>query len=437
MIHCYFSEVWIPRNSVILLAPDSYIVQNESNPSYPTGLLHVSLPSLTNAQPATALIRCCPDRNCQQEGGHVLTFTVSLLFWKEHCTHKWLSRHHLVSSSTIANNPISHILIFTLSVNLVSSEYLPHILDYLATVSSQILLSRAIRSAPSSTSVSEVSNAFNDRSRSTNIEQSIPDKEPMNDGDSSTAPTNEGSSTTLPSDVPPHFVSPAMGYPRELIQHIYSYLHPRDFNAARHTCQSWMTASLDKGLLTTMLKRAGWSTRDENHIWGMSCRLARECALSSGWTGNGIIDPPRISPFRQSAWVDFSELASGYTPSTGRNHNGLVFTVSVCGKYLLVAEGGMIYVYELLGNTLRVLTSVVCPRKVLAMSMDASSRRFAVAALLDGRMGLMCDLRIHRPSAGTCFANSPDRFQSTSFFFPSQPLQWVHQPIPCPSLFRP
>lgn len=227
----------------------------------------------------------------------------------------------------------------------------------------------------------------------------------MND-DLATMPTNEIPSTILPSDVPPRFFSLAMGYPRELIQHIYSYLHPRDFNAARHTCQSWMTASLDKGLLTLMLKRAGWSARNENYIWGMSCRLARECALTSGWTGNGITEPPLSSPFRQSAWVDFSELASGYTSSTGRNSNGLVFTVSVCGKYLLVAEGGMIYVYELVGDTLRVLTSVVCPRKVLAMSMDASSKRFAVAALLDGRMGLMCDLHINRPSAGTCLAHS-------------------------------
>ncbi|KAE9972897.1 hypothetical protein EG328_004705 [Venturia inaequalis] len=229
---------------------------------------------------------------------------------------------------------------------------------------------------------------------------STPDKGPMKDDGSAKTATSDSPSTPLPSDIPPRFVSLAMGYPRELIQHIYSYLHPRDFNAARHTCQSWMTASLDKTLLKTMLKRAGWSAKDENYIWGMSCRLARECALSSGWTGNGITDSPLTSPFRQSAWTDFSELASGYgSPTTGRGSCGLVFTVSVCGKFLLVAEGGVIYVYELVGDMLRVLTSVICPRKVLAMSMDASSKRFAVAALLDGRMGLMCDLNVRRASA--------------------------------------
>jgi hypothetical protein len=201
-------------------------------------------------------------------------------------------------------------------------------------------------------------------------------------------------------DTSHRLVSLAMTYPHELIQQIYTNLHPRDFNAARHTCQSWMTASLDKYLLTSMLIRAGWSRNNENYLWGLSCRLSRECALSPGWTGNGITTPPRTSPFRQSAWIDFSELASGYASPSGRHSGGLVFTVSICGKYLLVAEGGMIYVYELFGGNLRVLTSVVCPRRVLAMSMDASSKRFAIAALLDGRMGLMCDLQIHRNTKG-------------------------------------
>jgi hypothetical protein len=38
------------------------------------------------------------------------------------------------------------------------------------------------------------------------------------------------------------------------------------------------------------------------------------------------------------------------------------------------------------------ITSILCPRRVLAASMDTSSQRFAIAALLDGRMGLVCDL---------------------------------------------
>lgn len=66
----------------------------------------------------------------------------------------------------------------------------------------------------------------------------------------------------------------------------------------------------------------------------------------------------------------------------------------------------MIYIYELEGNNLHPLTSVACPRRVLAMSMDASSRRFAIAALLDGRMGLVCDLHLGHDSNGELSAAS-------------------------------
>ncbi|KAF2206018.1 hypothetical protein GQ43DRAFT_445548 [Delitschia confertaspora ATCC 74209] len=54
----------------------------------------------------------------------------------------------------------------------------------------------------------------------------------------------------------------------------------------------------------------------------------------------------------------------------------------------------MIYVYKLQGDNLRPLTSVTCPRRVLAMSMDASANRYAIAALLDGRMGIWCNLQL-------------------------------------------
>lgn len=46
--------------------------------------------------------------------------------------------------------------------------------------------------------------------------------------------------------------------PTEIIQHIYSFLSPADFHAARHTCRSWFFASLYRSLLAEMLKRGGW-----------------------------------------------------------------------------------------------------------------------------------------------------------------------------------
>lgn len=169
-----------------------------------------------------------------------------------------------------------------------------------------------------------------------------------------------------------------------------------------------MLCSLDVSLLTLMLKRGGWwsgveaelrhakRSRYRPEAWFLSRRLSRECALSAGWTGNGVDDPDTRNGFPkvlfESTHVDFGDLATGYPGAGGTQSGGLVFTVSVCGRFLLVADGGIIYVYELLGNELTARTVVVCPRRVLAMSMDASGGRYAVAALLDGRMGIVCTL---------------------------------------------
>ena len=67
-----------------------------------------------------------------------------------------------------------------------------------------------------------------------------------------------------------------------------------------------MIASLDRTLLVSMLKRGGWwsstefglrsrkyakqneASIHESEEWFLSKRLARECALASNWTGNGL-----------------------------------------------------------------------------------------------------------------------------------------------------
>ena len=71
----------------------------------------------------------------------------------------------------------------------------------------------------------------------------------------------------------------------------------------------------------------------------------------------------------------------------------------------MAANGCLVYLYELnrthksISNesvdspgALRLVTSIICPRRVLACSMDTSSNRYAIAILLDGRMGLVCDI---------------------------------------------
>ena len=204
---------------------------------------------------------------------------------------------------------------------------------------------------------------------------------------------------------------PASGrLPTEILLSIYNYLDAKDFNAARRTCRSWMVASLNKNLLITMLIRGGWhsdsQTKEEGNAqkclttasseeWILSRRLSRQCALASRWTGNGLDARPVIV---ESTEIDIAELAHGYAAQKGGASGGLMFTSSICGKYLLVARDALIYIYGLKDGLLQPLTSVICPRRVLAMSMNASAGRDAVAALLEGRMGMVCELRYGCPS---------------------------------------
>ncbi|MCJ1432075.1 hypothetical protein MMC27_001431 [Xylographa pallens] len=231
-------------------------------------------------------------------------------------------------------------------------------------------------------------------------------------------------------------LSQAQRVPAEVLQMIYWQLDPQDFNAARRACRAWMIAGLERGLLEAMCKRGGWwgcvlADREarnatgrvgESEEWRLSKRLATECSIAYCWKGNGLdnsretgigfaqSDGPneqpqstafeRISSMPFTSQTDFSELSNGHTAWNG-TAAALYFTGSVCGKFVLVVEGCLIYIYSLSGpgrsasvhgGLLEPLTSVICPKRVLAVSMDTSSRRYAVAALLEDRMGLVCDL---------------------------------------------
>jgi hypothetical protein len=109
--------------------------------------------------------------------------------------------------------------------------------------------------------------------------------------------------------------------------------------------------------------------------------------------------------------ADFTEVAVDY-PGQPLSV-GTIFTISSCSRFLMVANGCLVYLYELnrsqkitagesiiSAGALRPVTSIICPHRVLACSMDTSSNRFAVAILLDGRMGLVCDIN-------TSWASSP------------------------------
>ncbi|KAF1950732.1 hypothetical protein CC80DRAFT_225770 [Byssothecium circinans] len=204
----------------------------------------------------------------------------------------------------------------------------------------------------------------------------------------------------------PEDTSTTLHIPIELVQHVYRHLSPKDFNSARHACRHWFRASLDRKILVSMLRRGGWwndqgtdvstvqsSSAAPSEEWALSRRLSRECALSSNWTGNGLdsVSGRGTNVIAEMSHIDLNDFANG-SSSQSRKSGGLVFTTSVCGEYMLVARDALIYIYQLRGTNLIPWTSVVCPRRVLSVSMDVSSGRNAVAALLEGRMGMVSDV---------------------------------------------
>lgn len=209
--------------------------------------------------------------------------------------------------------------------------------------------------------------------------------------------------------------------PREILKHLFSYLAPWDFDAARHTCKAWLLASLDRKLLEPMLrdsgcqsgstadierlqgnmvaKRRSWDnylgpmTADADHVidkeWLCSKRLATETRLSPFWTGGSLADDSDSRRLTIIEKIDFSKVLTAATKSK--------FTVSACGKYVLLVSGGDITVYNLsdpdrsLAPVVRLATGI----EVVEVSMDTSSERYSVAALLAGRIGMLWDLRGH------------------------------------------
>ncbi|KAF1814873.1 hypothetical protein P152DRAFT_236681 [Eremomyces bilateralis CBS 781.70] len=204
-------------------------------------------------------------------------------------------------------------------------------------------------------------------------------------------------------------VAVAQRLPTELIHLIYNFLGSRDFDSARRTCQSWMRASLDPKLLLRALKLGGWLQECEYTMdriaWegfasgttDFSLRvMSNLLALTELWNypqrlpdGEPSVSEPRL--FAPAAVMDFTGLVPGYEEDP-MQVSSLIFRVSVCQKFLLVAHSSMIYVYELFECRFHILTTILCPRRVVDMSMDSTCQLYAIAALLEGRMGVVFDL---------------------------------------------
>jgi hypothetical protein len=157
-----------------------------------------------------------------------------------------------------------------------------------------------------------------------------------------------------------------------------------------------------------MLHRGGWSSSagayggsidfpnhtssgasNQSEEWLISRKLARQCALASDWTGNGL---DSRSVLVENSQIDLIELAKEDSTTTSDQCGILVFSTSQCGRFMLAARDALVYIYESKDGSLVPITTLVCPRQVLSMSMAASSGRGAVAMLLEGRLGMVCDL---------------------------------------------
>lgn len=234
--------------------------------------------------------------------------------------------------------------------------------------------------------------------------------------------------TKLESGSPPPAANIA---PTEILLQIYSILTPRDFDNARRTCSQWMRASLNRNLLEGMLKRAGWwdaykkdaekqrvlrcPSSDESDVWRMSKRFATECLLSgrkanvekSGFVKSEIVDFSGLSKGMTSKARRFSSQGLLKAARNGSSHVSSTFSVSSCSNYVLATTGCMIYVFRLLGKrarpmlsaeltdtNLEPISSIECPFEVLSATFDTTTPRFVVAALLQNRVGMVCDVEI-------------------------------------------
>ena len=203
------------------------------------------------------------------------------------------------------------------------------------------------------------------------------------------------------------------GMPTELIHEIYHHLEPLDFNSARHTSHLWMEASRDHRILENMCARVGWwksikdhaparilkygsviSKQQEEEIVGMLHQtVSRESALSGKWKGNGV-DEAVANPFEVVTTTDFSSLMT-------RSDQELKFTVSDCNKFVLIAVEETVFIYSLTATNHHVrfdsaivspVSKIQCKGRVLAMSMDTTYGRYAVAILLEDRVGFVSEI---------------------------------------------
>ncbi|KAK0307204.1 hypothetical protein LTR01_005850 [Friedmanniomyces endolithicus] len=191
--------------------------------------------------------------------------------------------------------------------------------------------------------------------------------------------------------------SVAASLPVELVQIIYGYLGPTDFNAARHTCHSWMTASLNHDLLVQQIKRGGWWSSVANmptlsREWHpcvlLSSFLTRECALVGTIASSANGAAPMATE---------SAVPEGYRP---------LVVASLCGGYSATAHGAKININRLEGSASHPFAVVDCEQAVVAMSIATAP--LCLGVLLMERVGILVNLSgSHIRATGSLDGDNP------------------------------
>lgn len=217
-------------------------------------------------------------------------------------------------------------------------------------------------------------------------------------------------------------ISAAQRLPAEILSKVYEYLQPIDFDAARHVCKAWFLVGMDIKLASAMLRSCGaylaflqdveqesakisrnvsapdrLGSSDIDQEWLASKRLATEAGLSYSWRGSGVHTGRghSLSNFTVVEQVDFSRLLGPMDENQHELPECRSFTVSACGKYMMLNAGKDIFVYSISNSitSLHPVARLVANRRVLCVSMDTTSGRYSIAALLEGRLGWSWDLR--------------------------------------------
>ena len=143
-----------------------------------------------------------------------------------------------------------------------------------------------------------------------------------------------------------------------------------------------------------MLARQQSADQLISNEWLMAKRLATACRLSVDWRGEWhSSSDPSDSRFYLAQTVNFRRVLPGGC-QTHRVGPRRAFAVSACGKYLLTISGHDVFIYKLkdTSSSLSAVVRLSAEQNVLDVSMDTSSGRMAVAALLDNRTGVLWDL---------------------------------------------